>query len=112
MSTRALMSCGRYNISGNLPRVDLPNASLTIEDDLIKLRQTSRILDLVNILGDAWTFDYDPRQVTSNQVGSRYVLLQFSNGLLQNVRNLYQLLEDTLVLEGPYLVSWWECHGK
>ena len=48
----------------------------------------------------------------SNQVGTRYVLLQLSNGRFQN--NMYpnQELEGMFVLEGPYPVRRWEGHGQ
>ena len=72
-------------MSEYLPRVNLENASFTLYDKSQELIQTRMKLDMNDNLGNVWTNNYDPGQaVLSNQVGSRYVLLQFSNGCLQN----------------------------
>ena len=90
----------------------MANAKLTVHDEIRELQQSKGILDLVDTLGDSWSdIDYNPSQVQSNRVSSQYVLLQFSNGRLQNNVFPNQELEDTHILEGPYPVRRWEGRG-
>ena len=100
-SLRWVMSYGRSHINEYLPRINLVIASLTVHDESRELQQTRRILSMVDTLGSAWKGrDYDPRQVLSNQAGSKYVLFQYSNGRLQNDKYPNQQLEETSVLGG------------
>ena len=112
-SLRWVMSYGRSHLNDYLPQINLANASPAVRDEDQELHRTRRILDLIDTLGSAWKgIDYNPRQVLSNQVGKRYILLQFSNGCLQN--NMYpnQQLEDASVLEGPCPLLRWEGRGQ
>ena len=75
----------RKNIVGNLCRFDVHTSSLMIGDMLREFKQTSGILNSTDVRGSSWSVKYDLQQVTSNPVGSRHVLFQFSNEHLQDV---------------------------
>ena len=97
---RYIMSSGRSRISEYLPHLNLENASLTVYDESRELMQTRRILVMVDDLGNAWTNDYNPGQVLSNQVGLKICTVAVLKWLLKKRDESESTVERYICVQG------------